>query len=156
MNPASEENVSDNLDPRQQGEDLREGESEAERLAADARDARDENERGMHRGQETDYAFRLPPDMAEADRVRSADDVELMDRQEQMADAQRQAAETLRQNAELLQGTARALDDAGAAVRDNRGDIADIQQNAQELQAQVNRAREQVDEAQVPRVDRND
>lgn len=147
--------MSENLDPRQ-GDDLREVESEAERLAGDAREARDENERGMHRGQETDYAFRLPPDVAEADRVRAAGDVELNARQEDLAETQRRAAETLRENAERLQGTARELDRAESAVRDNRGDIAGIQQNAEQLRAQTDLAREMVDEARVPRVDENE
>jgi DNA repair exonuclease SbcCD ATPase subunit len=147
--------VSDNLDPR--GDDsLREVETEARRLASDARDARAENERGTQRGQETDYAFRLPPDVAHADRVRSGDDVELMDRQAQAAEAQRQAAETLRQNAERLQGTARQLDHASEAVRDNRDDVRDVQQNAEELRAQTDRAREMVARAEIPDVDGGD
>ena len=147
--------MSDNLDP-QRAEALREVEEEAGRAARGAQGYRDENERGMHRGQDTDYAFRLPPDMAHADRVRSADDVELADRQEQMADAQRQAAETLRRNAELLNGTARELDRAVDAVRDNRADIQDIQQNTEELRAQTAQAREQVDNARIPDVDEGD
>src|SRR5687768_13610077 len=108
--PRSERgHVSDNLDPRRD-EGLREVETEAERLAADAQRFRDENERGMDRGQETDYAFRLPPDVAHAGRVRAEGDVDLADRQESMAETQRRAAEALRRNAEILQGTARALD----------------------------------------------
>jgi hypothetical protein len=144
--------VSDNLDPRG-GDSLREVETEARRLASDAREARDENARGTRRGQETDYAFRLPPDVAHADRVRSGDDVELMDRQAQAAESQRQAAEALRQNAERLQGTARELDRAVDAVRENRGDVRDVQRTAEQLRAQTGRAAEMVARAEVPKVD---
>jgi hypothetical protein len=145
--------VSDNLDPNRD-EDLREVQARADRLAADAQHFRDENERGMDRGQQTDYAFRLPPDVAHADRVRAEDDVELADRQESMAQTQRRAAEALRRNAEILQGTARELDRAGDAVRGNRDDLRDVQQNAEALRAQTDRAREMVDRTDVPDVDR--
>jgi hypothetical protein len=147
------ETVSDNVDPRRD-DGLREVEAEADRLAADAQQFRDENERGTHRGQETDYAFRLPPDVAEADRVRAEGDVDLADRQESVAETQRRAAETLRRNAELLQGTARELDRAGQTVRDNRDDVRDVQHNAEALRAQTDQARDQVRETEVPRVDR--
>jgi hypothetical protein len=136
-------------------EDLREVESEAERLAGDAQHARGENARGVNRGQETDYDFRLPPDVAHADRVRSGDYVELADRQEQAAETQRRAAETLRRNEEMLQGTARELDRAGDAVRDNRDDLREVQRNAREIREQVAQAREQVDSTEVPLVDRD-
>ena len=145
---ASEATVSETQDPRGP-EGLREVEREAERLAGDAAGFRDENERGRQRGPDTDYAFRLPPDMAEADRVRAGDDVELAGRQEQVAEIQRRAAEALRRNAELLQGTARELDRAGEAVRDNRGDLSAIQENAQEIQEQMAQAREQVGNTRV-------
>ena len=147
-------NVSDNVDPRRD-DSLREGETEAERLAANAQHFRDENERAMDRGQETGYAFRLPPDVAHADRVRAADDVELADRQESMAETQRRATEALRRNAEMLEGTARELDRAGEAVRDNRGDLRDVQQNVEALQAQTDQTREMVDRAEIPDVDRD-
>ena len=114
---------------------------------------------GPRRGQETDYAFRLPPDVAHADRVRSGDDMELMDRQGRAAEAQHQAAEALRRNAELLRGTARELDRAVDAVRANRDDVLDmldVQQNAETLRAQTNRARELVDRAEIPDVDAGD
>jgi hypothetical protein len=146
------ENVSENLDPNRD-ESLREVEAEARRAAADAQEFRAENERARQGGQETDYAFRLPADVAHADRVRAGDDVELAERQESVAETQQRAAEALRRNAEILQGTARELDRAGEAVRDNRDDIQDIQQNAEELRAQVSRAREQVERTEVPRVD---
>jgi predicted ribosome quality control (RQC) complex YloA/Tae2 family protein len=135
-------------------ERLRDVEEGADRVARDAQEARAENERGMIRGEETDYAFRLPPDMVEADRVRSADDVELSARQEQVADTQRQAAETLRRNAELLQGTARELDRAQEAVRDTRDDLREMQQNQEEIRGQVAQAREQVEKARIPEVNR--
>jgi hypothetical protein len=144
--------VSDNLGP-DRDENLREVEAEAQRAAADAQEFRDENERAARGGQETDYDFRLPPDVAHADRVRAGDDVELASRQESVAETQQRAAEALRRNAEILQGTARELDRAGEAVRDNRDDIQDIQQNAEALRAQVSQAREQVDRTEVPRVD---
>ncbi len=144
--------MSDNQDPNRD-ESLRDVEAEAQRAAADAQRFRDENERARRGGQETDYAFRLPPDVAHADRVRAGDDVELADRQESMAETQRRAAEALRRNADILQGTSRELERAGEAVRDNRADIQDIQQNTEELRAQVSQAREQVQNTDVPRVD---
>jgi chromosome segregation ATPase len=147
--------VSDNLDPNRD-ESLREVAADAQRAADDAREFRSENERAARRGQDTDYDFRLPPDMAEADRVRASDDVELADRQESMAETQRRAAEALRRNAEILEGTARELDRAGEAVRENRDDLRDIQQNTEELRAQVSQAREQVDRTDVPEVDRSE
>lgn len=146
--------MSDNVDPGTD-EGLRAVQTEAERLAADAQQFRDENERGMDGGQETDYAFRLPPDVAHADRVRAEGDVDLADRQESMAETQRRAAEVLRRNAELLQGTAQELDRAGEAVRDNRDDLRDVQQNAEALRAQTDQTREMVDRAEVPDVDRD-
>jgi hypothetical protein len=149
---ASEGNVTDSEHHRRD-EGLREVESETERLARDAQHARDENARGTDRGQETDYAFRLPPDVAEADRVRSDDYVELADRQEQAAETQRRAAETLRRNEEMLQGTARELDRASEAVQENRDDVRDVQQNVEALRAQTNQAREMVDRAAVPDVE---
>jgi DNA repair exonuclease SbcCD ATPase subunit len=143
--------VSDN-DSR--NDNLREVQEGADRLAREAEGARDENERARHGGQETDYAFRLPPDMAEADRIRAGDDVALNQRQEQIAETQRRAAETLRENAERLQGTARALDRAQEAVQDNRGDLQALQQNQEEIREQMTQAREQVDSTRLPRVDR--
>jgi len=144
--------VSDNLDPGRD-ETLREVEAEAQRAAHDAQEFRDENERARRGEQETGYAFRLPPDMAHADRVRAGDDVDLAGRQESVAETQQRAAEALRRNAEILQGTSRELDRASEAVRDNRDDIQDIQQNTEELRAQVSQAREQVQNTDVPRVD---
>lgn len=147
--------MSDNLDP-DRDENLREVEAEAQRAAADAQQFRDENERAMRRGQDTDYDFRMPADMAHADRVRAGDDVELAARQESVAETQQRAAEALRRNAEVLQGTARELDRAGEAVRDNRDDLRDIQQNTKALRAQLSQAREQVDRTDVPHVDDDD
>ena len=152
---ASEEYVSESENPRGP-EGLREVEEAAGRVAREAEEARAENERGVHRDQETDYAFRLPPDVTEADRVRSADDVELNERQQQVADTQRQAAETLRRNAELLQGTARELDRAHEAIADTRTDIQEVRANADDIRDQVAQAREQVDRTEVPRVDTGD
>ena len=134
-------------------EGLREVERAAEQVAREAEGARQENERATQRDQETDYAFRLPPDVAEADRIRAEDDVELITRQEDVAETQRRAAEALRRNAQALQDNAAALGRAGDAVRDNRGDLDDIRQNARELDEQLGKAREQVDRAEVPRVE---
>ncbi|HEX6909678.1 MAG TPA: hypothetical protein VF142_04775 [Longimicrobium sp.] len=147
--------MSDSLDPRRE-DDVREAETEADRLAADAQHFRDENERGMDRGQETDYDFRLPPDVAHADRVRAEGDLDLADRQESAAQTQRRAAEALRRSAEMLQGTARELGRAGDAVRENRDDLRDVQQNVEALRAQTDQTREMVDRAEVPDVDRAD
>ncbi len=143
--------VSNDRDPR--GEELREVEQRADEIAGEAANAREENERGTRRGQETDYDFRLPPDMAEADRVRAADDVELTARQEDMAETQRRAAEALRRNAETLGATGQALDRTAEAVRDNRRDVGEIRETADDLRAQVAQARDQVDRTDVPRVD---
>ena len=147
--------MSDNQYPNRD-EGLREVEAEAQRAAADAQQFRDENERARRGGQETDYTFRLPPDVAHADRVRAGDDVELADRQESAAETQQRAAEALRRNAQILQGTSRELERAGEAVRDNRDGLRDIQQNTDELRAQVSQAREQVRNTDVPRVDDDD
>jgi|GEM_PF-3466406 len=139
------------MDPR--GDGLRDVEQRAAELSGEAAAAREENARGTRRGQETDYAFRLPPDMAEADRIRAADDVELTSRQEGMAETQRRAAEALRRNAETLQAGAQALDRTAQTVRDNRRDVGEIRENVEDLRAQVAHARDQVDRAEVPRVD---
>lgn len=143
--------MSDDVSAR--GDGLREVEQRADEVAAQAEDARQENLRGTRRGQETDYAFRMPADVAEADRVRAADDVELNARQEDLAETQRRAAEALRRNAESLQAGAESLERTGDAVRDNRRDVSEIRDNADALRAQVAQAREQVDHADVPRVD---
>jgi pantothenate synthetase len=139
--------VSNDRDPR--GGELREVEQRADEIAS----AREENERGTRRGRDTDYDFRLPPDMVEADRVRAADDVELTARQEDMAETQRRAAEALRRNAETLGATHEALDRTAEAVRDNRRDVGEIRETVDDLRAQVAQAREQVDRTDVPRVD---
>ena len=141
------------MDPR--GDELREVEQRADEIAAEAAGAREENERGTRRGQDTDYAFRLPPDVAEADRIRAADDVELTSRQEDMAETQRRAAEALRRNAEILGATGQALGQTAEAVRDNRRDVGEIRENVDDLRAQVAQAREAVGRAEVPRVDRD-
>ncbi|HEY0018680.1 MAG TPA: hypothetical protein VGC13_20395 [Longimicrobium sp.] len=143
--------MSDDMDPR--GGELREVEQRAGELAAEAADARQENERGTRRGQDTDYAFRLPPDMVEADRMRSADDVELTARQEDAAQTQRRAAEALRRNAEILGDTGQALDQTAQAVHHNRRDVGEIRETVEELRAQVAQARDAVDRTEVPRVD---
>jgi hypothetical protein len=142
------------MDPR--GGELREVEQRAGELAAEAADARQENERGTRRGQDTDYAFRLPPDMVEADRMRSADDVELTARQEDVAQTQRRAAEALRRNAEILGDTGQALDQTAQAVHHNRRDVGEIRETVEELRAQVAQARDAVDRTEVPRVDGGD
>jgi hypothetical protein len=143
--------VSENAEPREDG--LRGVEQAAEQVAREAEGARQENERATRRGPETDYAFRLPPDVAEADRIRAEDDVELITRQEDVAETQRRAAEALRRNAQALEANAAALDRAGDAVRDNRGDVDDIRQNARALDEQLGEAREQVERARVSRVE---
>jgi chromosome segregation ATPase len=144
--------VRDHEDSR--GDGLREVEQRADEVARQAEGARQENLRGTQRGQETDYdSFRLPPDVAEADRVRAADDVELNARQEDVAETQRRAAETLRRNAQSLHAGAESLEQASEAVADNRRDVAEISENVEELRAQVAQARDQVHETDVPRVD---
>jgi pantothenate synthetase len=139
------------MDPH--GDGLREVEQRADEVARQAENAREENLRATQRTQETDYDFRLPPDVAEADRVRAADDVELNARQEEVAETQRRAAETLRHNAESLHAGAESLEQASEAVADNRRDVAEIRENVEDLRAQVAHARDQVHETDVPRVD---
>jgi hypothetical protein len=134
-------------------ETLREVRDTASRVAREAADALDENLRAAHGGQETDYAFRLPPDMAEADRVRGADDVNLLNRQADVARTQQQAAHILQANAERLRQTGRELHRTESSVRENRGDVTDIGQNVQALDEQLSRARGQVAGTEVPRVD---
>jgi pantothenate synthetase len=141
------------MDPR--GDGLREVEETADQLARQAEWAREENLRATRRTQETDYDFRLPPDVAEADRIRAADDVELNARQEDMAETQRRAAEALRRNADALHAGAESLEQASGAVADNRRDVAEIRENVEDLRAQVAHARDQVSETDVPRVDGN-
>jgi methyl-accepting chemotaxis protein len=141
-----------NDDPR--GDGLREVEQRADQVAREAEGAREENLRATHRTQETDYDFRLPPDMAEADRIRAADDVDLNARQEDMAETQRLAAEALRRNAESLHAGAESLERTREAAADNRADVREIRENVEDLRAQVAQAREQVDDTDVPRVDR--
>jgi methyl-accepting chemotaxis protein len=149
---ASEANVSDKVDSRDDG--LREVEQRADQVAREAENAREENLRGTQRGQETDYdSFRLPPDVAEADRVRAADDVELNARQEEVAETQRRAAETLRRNAESLHAGAESLERASEAARDSRRDVSEIHENVEDLRAQVAQARDRVHETDIPRVD---
>lgn len=118
-------------------------------LAASARGDLGANQRAAHGGQETDYDFRLPPDIAEADRVRAADDVDLIHRQRDAAEAQRTAAETLRETAERLRATAQELSHTGDAVRDNRDDLNALHQNDGELRDEVAQAREQVRQTRV-------
>jgi pantothenate synthetase len=141
------------MDPRDDG--LREVEETAGQVARQAESAREENLRATHRTQETDYDFRLPPDVAEADRVRAADDVDLNARQEDIAETQRRAAEALRRNAESLHAGAESLEHASDAVAENRRDVAEIRENVEELLARVAHARDQVSETDVPRVDRD-
>ena len=128
----------------------REVEAGAERAATGAREFRDENERAMHGGGETDYPFRLPPDVAEADRLRAGGDVKLADRQEQVARDQARAAETLRLNAETIRNTARSLAGAGDGLRENRDGLRGIREDVDVIRRQVARAREQLDDAGVP------
>lgn len=139
------------MDPR--GDGLRQVEQRADEVARQAESAREENLRATQRGQETDYDFRLPPDVAEADRVRAADEVELNARQEDVAETQRRAAEALRRSAESLHAGAESLEHASEAVADNRRDVDEIRENVEDLRAQVAQAREQVRETDVPRVD---
>jgi ABC-type transporter Mla subunit MlaD len=142
------------MDQDQGGEDtLRDVKEAASRVAREAADSLDENVRAMHGGQETDYDFRLPPDMAEADRVRGADDVDLMNRQADIAEAQRQAAQLLQENAERLRQTGQELQRTESAVRDNRGDVGDIRENVRALGDQLSHARDRVARTEVPRVD---
>lgn len=142
------------MDPR--GDGLRDVEQRADEIAAGAADARDENARATTRGQETDYDFRLPPDVAEADRVRARDEVELSARQEDAAETQRRAAETLRRNAEMLGATGEALDRTAQAVRQNRRDVGEISENVDELREQLGQARDRADSVDIPRVDERD
>ena len=146
--------MSNDVDPR--GEGLREVEQAAERVAREAEGALDEHQRAAVRGQETDYDFRLPPDVAEADRVRAEGDVELISRQEDMAETQRRAAEALRRNADTLAATGEALDRTARDVHQNRRDVGEIQENADALRAQTAQTRDRVDRAEVPRVDEGD
>lgn len=145
--------MSNDVDPR--GDGLREVEERADQVAREAAGAREENLRGTRRTEETDYDFRLPPDMVEADRVRAADDVELNARQEDLAETQRRAAEALRRSAESLQAGAESLERTSEAARDNRRDVSEIRENVEELRAQVAHARDRVDETDVPRVEGN-
>ncbi len=141
------------MDQDQGGEDtLRNVEDTAARVAREAVDSLDENVRAMHGGQETDYAFRLPSDMAEADRVRGADDVDLMNRQADVAEGQRQAAQLLQENAERLRQTGQELRQTESAVRDNRGDVGDIRDNVRALGNQLSDVSNQISRTEVPRV----
>ena len=141
------------MDPRDDG--LRGVERTADRVAREAEWALEENLRATQRTQETDYDFRLPPDVAEADRVRAADDVQLNARQEDMAETQRRAAEALRRNADALHAGAESLEQASEAVAGNRRDVAEIRENAEDLRDQVAHARDRVSETDVPRVARD-
>jgi len=140
--------VSENRERRE--ESLREVEAEARRAASDARAFRKENERGVH----DEGSPGLPADVAEVDRVRAGDNVELADRQASTAEAQRRAAGILRHNAEILEGNTRGLDHAGQTLRENREELRGIQQDADELGEQVARTHEQADRAPIPRIDR--
>ncbi|HEX2208718.1 MAG TPA: hypothetical protein VHG93_13655 [Longimicrobium sp.] len=145
--------MSNDVDPR--GDGLREVERTADQVAREAEDARRENLRGTRRTQETDYdSFRLPPDVAEADRMRAEDDVELNARQETLAETQRRAAEALRRNAETLQSGARSLERAGEAAADTRRDVGEIRENVEDLRAQVAQARDRINDTDVSEVDR--
>lgn len=142
------------MDQDQGGEGtLRDVEDTAARVAREAAGSLDENVRAMHGGQETDYAFRLPPDMAEADRVRGADDVDLMHRQANIAETQRQAAQLLQENAERLRRTGQELRQTESAVRDNRGDVGDIRDNVLALGDQLTDVSERIARTEVPQVD---
>jgi len=132
---------------------LRDVEDTAARVAREAVGSLDENVRAMHGGQETDYAFRLPPDMAEADRIRGADDVDLMNRQASVAEGQRQAAQMLQENAERLRQSGQELRRTESAVRDNRGDVGDIQDNVRALGDQLSDVSNQIARTEVPNVD---
>ncbi|HEX8391931.1 MAG TPA: hypothetical protein VF665_06170 [Longimicrobium sp.] len=122
----------------------------ADELAAEAHGDLGANQRAAHGGQETDYGFRLPPDMAEADRIRATDDVDLIRRQQDAAETQRRAAEALVQSQELLRGTAQQLGRTGEAVRDNRDDLNELRQNSEEISEQLAQARDQVNRTRVP------
>jgi hypothetical protein len=142
------------MDQDQGGDEtLRGVEDTAARVAREAAGSLDENVRAMHGGQETDYAFRLPPDMAEADRIRGADDVDLMKRQANIAETQRQAAQLLQENAERLRQTGQELQRTESAVRDNRGDVGDIRDNVRALGDQLSDVSERIGRTEVPRVD---
>lgn len=132
---------------------LRDVEDTAARVAREAAGSLNENVRAMHGGQETDYAFRLPPDMAEADRIRGADDVDLMNRQANVAEGQRQAAQLLQENAERLRQTGQELRRTESAVRDNRGDVGDIRDNVRALGDQLSDVSNQIARTEVPHVD---
>jgi methyl-accepting chemotaxis protein len=142
------------MDQDQGGEDtLRDVEETASRVAREAAGSLDENVRAMHGGQETDYGFRLPPDMAEADRVRGADDVDLMNRQADVAETQRQAAQLLQENAERLRRTGQELQRTESAVRENRGDVGDIRDNVRALGDQLSNVSDRIARTEVPRVE---
>ncbi|HEY7768318.1 hypothetical protein [Longimicrobium sp.] len=142
------------MDQDQGGDDtLRGVEDTAARVAREAAGSLDENLRAMHGGQETDYAFPLPPDMAEADRIRGADDVDLMNRQANVAEGQRQAAQLLQENAERLRQTGQELRRTESAVRDNRGDVGDIRDNVRALGDQLSDVSNQIARTEVPQVD---
>lgn len=142
------------MDQDQGGEGtLRDVEDTAARVAREAAGSLDENVRAMHGGQETDYAFRLPPDMAEADRIRGADDVDLMNRQANVAEGQRQAAQLLQENAERLRQTGQELRRTESAVRDNRGDVGDIRDNVLALGDQLSDVSNRIARTEVPDVD---
>ncbi|HEY0035812.1 MAG TPA: hypothetical protein VGB66_03945 [Longimicrobium sp.] len=142
------------MDQDQGGDDtLRSVEDTAARVAREAAGSLEENVRAMHGGQETDYAFRLPPDMAEADRIRGADDVDLMNRQANVAEGQRQAAQLLQENAERLRQSGQELRRTESAVRDNRGDVGDIRDNVRALGDQLSDVSNQIARTEVPQVD---
>lgn len=142
------------MDQDQGGDDtLRGVEDTAARVAREAAGSLDGHVRAMHGSQETDYAFRLPPDMAEADRIRGADDVDLMNRQASVAEGQRQAAQLLQENAERLRQTGQELRRTESAVRDNRGDVGDIRDNVRALGDQLSDVSNQIARTEVPRVD---
>lgn len=133
---------------------MRQVEETVDEVARQAEGARRENARATQRGQETDYDFRLPPDVAEADRLRADDDVELNARQEDMAETQRRAAEALRRNEESLRESARSLKRTAGAVHGREADVRDVRKNVEQIREQVARARERVEDARVPEVDR--
>lgn len=142
------------MDQDQGGDDtLRGVEDTAARVAREAAGSLDGHVRAMHGGQETDYAFRLPPDMAEADRIRGADDVDLMNRQASVAEGQRKAAQLLQENAERLRQTGQELRRTESAVRDNRGDVGDIRDNVRALGDQLSDVSNRIFQTEVPRVD---
>ncbi|HEU0013306.1 MAG TPA: hypothetical protein VFQ45_06455 [Longimicrobium sp.] len=127
---------------------------DADGVADEARAAREENERAARGGQETDYAFRLPPDVAAADRVRAEDDVELNQRQERVAETQRRAAQDLAENARLIAENARTLGQTERQIEENRRAIHEIRANARDVHLGLDDAREAVERTDVPRVDR--